>query len=208
MAGSCCGSHKNFDGISQRYKRILLWIIAINGIMFIVEMAAGIGAQSQALQADALDFLGYTLTYAISLWAIGKALEVRCKVSRVKGLSLIIMAAWVFGSTLYRVFYVGEPDAYTMGGIAIAAFIANMISVLLLYRYKEGDSNVRSVWLCSRNDAIGNLVMLGAASGVWATGNAWPDLVVAFILATLFLSSAWQILTLATAERRSLASHG
>jgi Co/Zn/Cd efflux system component len=199
---ACCGSDKNFEGVSDSYKRILLWIIAINGIMFLVEMAAGIGAQSQALQADALDFLGDTLTYTASLWVIGKALTIRSNVSMLKGVSLLLMAAWVFASTLYRVIYMGEPNAYTMGGIAVTAFVANLVSVLLLLKYKDGDSNVRSVWLCSRNDAIGNIVVLAAASGVWASGSAWPDLAVALVLASLFLSSAWQILSLAMKERR------
>lgn len=138
----CCGSEKNFTGVSTAYKRILLWIIAINAAMFVVEMTAGIGAQSQALQADALDFLADSATYAASLWVIGKALSVRSAVSLLKGASLLLMAAWVFGATAYRLFYQGAPDAYTMGAIAIAAFIANVLCVLLLLKYKDGDSSV------------------------------------------------------------------
>lgn len=201
MAG-CCNHNTQFDGTSARYRRILWVIIAINGLMFLVEMAAGIGAQSQALQADALDFLGDTLTYGISLWAIGKALSVRANVAIFKGVSLLLMALWVMGSTLYRIVFLNSPDPYTMGGVAIAAFIANVVSVLLLVRYKDGDANVRSVWLCSRNDAIGNLVVVLAASGVWASGSPWPDLVVALVLSLLFLSSSWQIMKLAMQERR------
>lgn len=202
MAG-CCSGNTNFDGMSKHYKRILWWVIAINGIMFLIEMSAGIGAQSQALQADALDFLGDTLTYGISLWAIGKSMTLRSNVALFKGVSLLIMALWVFGSTLYHFFVVSSPDAATMGSIALLAFSANVASVLLLMRYKEGDANVRSVWLCSRNDAIGNLVVLVAASGVWFSGSAMPDLVVAFILAGLFSSSAWQIIKQAQAEKRT-----
>ena len=200
MAG-CCGGHSNFDGMSEQYKRILWWVIAINGVMFFVEMSAGIGAQSQALQADALDFLGDTLTYGISLWAIGKSIQLRSNVALFKGYSLLIMALWVFGSTMYRFFVLNSPDAQTMGAIALLAFAANVVSVLLLMRYKDGDANVRSVWLCSRNDAIGNLVVLIAASGVWVSGSAIPDLVVAFILASLFLSSALQIIKQAKREK-------
>lgn len=200
MAG-CCGGNTNFDGMSASYKRILWWVIAINGVMFFIEMIAGIGAQSQALQADALDFLGDTLTYGISLWAIGKSITLRSNVAFFKGYSLLIMALWVFGSTLYRFFVLNSPDAATMGSIALLAFTANVISVLLLMRYKDGDANVRSVWLCSRNDAIGNLVVLVAASGVWFSGSAMPDLVVAFILASLFSSSAWQIIKQAKSEK-------
>ena len=202
MSG-CCGSNTNFDGLSRQYKRILIWVMAINAIMFFIEMSAGIGAQSQALQADALDFLGDTLTYGISLWAIGKSLALRSNVALFKGYSLLVMALWVFTSTLYRVFVVNSPDALTMGGIAILACTANIISVLLLMKYKDGDANVRSVWLCSRNDAIGNLVVLVAASGVWLSKSAVPDLIVALVLAFLFLSSAGQIIKQAKLEKHS-----
>tara|TARA_R110001583_G_scaffold67490_7_gene192890 strand:+ start:595 stop:1221 length:627 start_codon:yes stop_codon:yes gene_type:complete len=206
MAG-CCGGHSNFDGMSKKYKKILWWVIAINGIMFLVEMSAGIGAQSQALKADALDFLGDTLTYGISLWAIGKSISLRSNVALFKGYSLLLMALWVVASTLYRFFALNSPDATIMGGIAILAFSANVLSVLLLMRYKDGDANVRSVWLCSRNDAIGNLVVLIAASGVWLSGSAIPDLVVAFILASLFLSSALQIIKQAKLEKQQQVKH-
>ena len=200
MSG-CCSGNCNFDGLSASYKRMLWWVIAINGLMFIIEMSAGIGAQSQALQADALDFLGDTLTYGLSLWVIGKSLTLRSNIALFKGYSLLLMALWVFGSTLYRVFALSDPNAYTMGGIALLAFAANIISVLLLMKYKNGDANVRSVWLCSRNDAIGNLVVLVAASAVWFSNSAIPDLIVAFILASLFLSSSWQIIQQARLEK-------
>ncbi len=200
MAG-CCGQDKNFDGMSDTYKRILWWVIGINALMFVVEMGAGLSAQSQALQADALDFLGDTLTYGISLWVIGKSLALRSNVAMIKGYSLVLMSLWVFGSTLYQFFIFTTPNAFTMGSVAIAACIANIISVLLLVRYKDGDANVRSVWLCSRNDAIGNLIVLMAASGVWFTQSAWLDLIVALIMAGLFLSSAWQILKQASSEK-------
>lgn len=200
MAG-CCGQDKNFDGMSNAYKRVLWWVIGINASMFFIEMIAGFTAQSQALQADALDFLGDTLTYGISLWVIGKSLTIRSNAAMAKGYSLVVMALWVFGSTIYRLFVVNSPDAFTMGSVAIAAFTANIVSVLLLLKFKDGDANVRSVWLCSRNDAIGNLVVLAAASGVWFTGSAWSDLIVAFVLASLFLSSARQILKQALTEK-------
>lgn len=200
MAGGCCGENRNFDGTSLAYRRILLIIIAINGVMFGVEMVAGWLADSQALQADALDFLGDTISYSVSLWAIGKALSIRSRAAMVKGISLTLMAAWVAGSTLYKVFILNTPDALTMGSVAIATFVANMVSVLLLMKYRDGDANVRSVWLCSRNDAIGNLIVVAAASGVWATSSAWPDLTVAFIMAALFLSSSIQIIRQARLE--------
>lgn len=203
MAQSCCGKTE-FTGLDPAYKRILWIIIAINGVMFGVEMVAGWIAQSQALQADALDFIGDTLSYGISLWAIGKAATIRSNAAIFKGISLLLMSLWVFGSTGYRVFVMNNPEAITMGVIAIAAFIANLTCVLLLVKYKDGDANVRSVWLCSRNDAIGNLIVLIAASGVWATSSAWPDLIVAGIMAGLFLSSAWQITTQALREKERI----
>jgi len=205
--GRRCGIAHEFTGMSNRYKKVLGWVIGINALLFGVEMVAGIEAQSQALQADALDFLGDTLTYGLSLWAIGKPLSSRSTVALWKGRSLFIMALWVVGSTAYRIFYMGSPSAYTMGSISIAAFLANFVSVLLLLKYREGDANVKSVWLCSRNDAIGNLAVLCAASGVWASGSAWPDLFVALVLASLFLTSSWQILQLAHRENRTLAEH-
>lgn len=205
MAG-CCSDNCNFAGMSAAYKRALLWVIGINGLMFLIEMSAGIGAQSQALQADALDFLGDTFTYGVSLWAIGKSLRLRSNVALFKGYSLLLMALWVFSSTLYRLFILNTPNAYVMGSIAILAFAANIISVLLLMKHRNGDANIRSVWLCSRNDAIGNLVVLIAASGVWVTNSAIPDLIVALILASLFLSSSWQIIKQARLEKKQLSS--
>ena len=201
MAG-CCNNKTDFTGLSSTYKRILIIVITINFSMFFVEMIAGSKANSQALQADALDFLGDTLTYAASLWVIGKSLQIRSRVALLKGLSLLLMGSWIFMSTLYKFWFIETPDATMMGGIAILAFVANMLSVLLLIKFKEGDANVRSVWLCSRNDAIGNLVVLIAASGVWVTESGLPDLIVATLLATLFLSSAKQIIQQANNERK------
>jgi len=203
----CCGNNQ-FDGLDPRYIRILWLVIAINGVMFVVEMFAGFAAQSQALQADALDFLGDTLTYGISLWAIGKSLQLRANVALFKGISLMLMALWVFSSSIYRVFYLNDPDAFTMGTIAIAALLANLTSVWLLRSYKDGDANVRSVWLCSRNDAISNVIVVMAASGVWASDTPWPDLIVALIMAGLFTQSAQLILHQALTERRQLELAG
>jgi len=201
MAG-CCDHKVDFTGIDPVYKRILIIVILINAAMFFVEMFAGVKSGSQALQADALDFLGDTLTYGISLWVIGKSLSLRSNIALLKGYSLLLMAIYVLGSTLYKFWFIQTPDASIMGSIAILAFVANVVSVLLLMKYKDGDANVRSVWLCSRNDAIGNLVVLVAASGVWVTDSALPDLIVAAFLAILFLSSAKQIIQQANAEKK------
>ena len=203
MADSCCGANVRFDGLDPRYKRVLWVVIAINAAMFVVEIAAGHIAGSQALQADALDFLGDTLTYGLSLAVIGRSVQTRSYAALFKGLSLTVMGLWVFGSTLYHVLVLGVPRAEIMGVIGFLALAANVASVLLLLRYKDGDANVRSVWLCSRNDAIGNVAVMGAALAVWGTTSAWPDLLVAAIMAGLFLWSSAQILQQGWQEYRA-----
>lgn len=205
MAG-CCGEDAKFDGLSDAYKLRLWIVIVLNATMFLVEMTAGHFAKSQALQADALDFLGDALTYGISLAVIGASVQVRTNAALAKSISLILMGLWVFGSTLYRVFYIGVPEAEIMGVVGLFALLTNVVSVLLLMRYKDGDANVRSVWLCSRNDAIGNVAVVFAAIGVWGTSSGWPDLVVAMIMASLFLTSAFQIMRQALEERRESAT--
>jgi Co/Zn/Cd efflux system component len=199
----CCGQDAQFDGVSAAYKRRLWMVIAINATMFVVEMTAGQAAQSQALKADALDFLGDALTYGLSLAVIGMAVRVRATAALFKGLSLMFMGLWVLGSTLYRVVYIGVPEAGIMGSIGFLALAANVASVLLLMAYKDGHANVRSVWLCSRNDAIGNVAVMLAAVGVWGTASGWPDLIVAATMAALFVSSSVQIIRQSLQERRS-----
>ncbi len=207
MAGSCCGNDAKFDGVSNEFKRALWAVIAINGAMFVVEMAAGAFAGSKALQADALDFLGDTLTYALSLYVIGMSIKVRATAALAKGLSLAAMGLWVMGSTAYQVLVLGAPSAEIMGGIGFMALAANLASIWLLMRFKDGDANVRSVWLCSRNDAIGNVAVILAAVGVYLTGTAWPDLIVAGLMASLFLWSSFQIIKQAVDEWRDAEAH-
>ena len=190
--------------MSSTYKRVLLVVIALNATMFMIEIRAGMMAGSQALQADALDFLGDTITYSISLFVIGMPLVWRARTALVKGLTLAISGTWILASTLYQSLTLSLPSPEIMGVVALLALAANLISVVLLIRFRNGDSNVRSVWLCSRNDAIGNIAVLLAASGVWATDTAWPDLLVAGIMASLFLWSAMQITKLAIRELRSV----
>jgi Co/Zn/Cd efflux system component len=207
MSAGCGHHHAKFDGIDPRYKRILWIVIAINGAMFLTEMTAGALAGSQALQADALDFFGDTLTYGISLAVIGRSLAVRSTAALAKGASLMLMGLWVFGSTAYQLLVLGLPRAEVMGVVGFLALAANVASVVLLARYKDGDANVRSVWLCSRNDAIGNVAVMLAALAVWATASAWPDLIVAAAMAGLFLTSSISILRQALAERGSGDAH-
>ncbi|MBO6813499.1 MAG: cation transporter [Rhizobiaceae bacterium] len=203
--GSACGCSGNptFDGVDPVYRRILWIVIIINAGMFAVELSAGKLAGSQALQADALDFLGDALTYGLSLAVIGMQLKVRAIAALLKGVSLLAMGLWVFGSTIYQIFILGLPSAQIMGAIGFLALAANLASVLLLMRYKDGDANVRSVWLCSRNDAIGNVAVMLASVAVWVTVSAWPDLIVAVIMAGLFLRSAQLILVQAWEEYKT-----
>ena len=199
-----CHDHceNQFEGVSERYKRVLLVVVAINACMFLIEMTYGVIGESQALKADALDFLSDSVTYAMSLWAIGKSAATRSNVALIKGYSLLVLAIWVLGSTLYYALVVNQPSAPIMGSVALAALTANIVSVILLMRYRDGDANVRSVWLCSRNDAIGNIAVLCAAVVVFYTHSNWPDLIVAFALAGLFTSSAVQIIKQAKREKQ------
>ncbi len=208
MGIQCCHNEPKFDGVSSGFKRALWAVIFINGIMFVVEMTAGALAGSQALQADALDFFGDTATYAISLFVIGMPLRIRSTAALFKGLSLGAMGLWVFGTTAYQIIVLGVPRAEVMGIVGFLALTANIASVLLLLRYRDGDANVRSVWLCSRNDALGNVAVMLAAAGVWMSNTAWPDLIVAAIMAGLFLWSASQIIQQSLNERRHMGTAG
>ncbi|WP_375210681.1 cation transporter [Hyphococcus sp.] len=197
----CCGN-ASFDGTSKAYRRALIAVTVINAAMCVVEISSGYLARSQALKADALDFGGDAATYAISLAVIGMSASVRAKASLFKAGSLALIALFVLGSTLARTLSDTVPETLTIGGIGMLAMAANLLSVLILLRWRDGDSNVRSVWLCSRNDAIGNAGVIAAAGLVMLTGSHWPDLIVAFLLAGLFLRSSWSIARQALDEWR------
>lgn len=192
-----------FTGMSRHYRRALIAVIAINAVMAVVEIAAGSSAQSQALLADALDFTADSATYALSLFMIGKPIAWRARAALVKAASLAVMALFILATTIARFVFGSEPTGETMSLIAALALFANVASALLLMRWRDGDSNIRSVWLCTRNDAIGNVAVLGAGLAVIATAAAWPDLIVALLLATLFLRSSIGIIAQARAELRA-----
>lgn len=198
----CCDhdSQLTFEGKDTAYKWTLIFVIGLNATMFFVEMGAGFNATSQALKADALDFLSDSLTYGMTLAVIGHSLRVRATAAMLKGISLAVIGMIVLGMTTYRVFILGVPNEITMGVIGFMALAANVISVMALWRYKDGDSNVRSVWLCSRNDAVGNIIIILAAVAVGATQSRWPDLAVAAIMAGLFLHSSTLIIRQAREE--------
>jgi Co/Zn/Cd efflux system component len=192
--GSHCGHNVGFEGKDKNFRRALIIVILINFSMFGIEMAAGHISGSQSLMADALDFFADGITYTISLIVIGKALRIRSLAAMAKGISLLLMGLWVLSSTIYDVFYIQVPKAEIMGMIGFMALSANVASVLILMRWRQGDANVRSVWLCSRNDAIGNVAVMLAALGVLGTGTGWPDLLVAAIMAGLFINSSFKII--------------
>lgn len=197
-----CGHDVGFDGSDPKFRRALVVVILINFLMFGIEMMAGHVSGSQALIADALDFFADGITYSISLIVIGMALRVRSLAAMAKGISLLLMGLWVMGSTIYTIFYIETPKAEIMGMIGFLALIANVASVLILMRWRDGDANVRSVWLCSRNDAIGNVAVMLAALSVFGTGSGWPDLLVASIMASLFINSSIKIIKQGTAEMK------
>jgi len=207
MAGCASCNGEQFEGNSRAYKRALLAVIAINAAMFLAEMAAGFWGGSQALKADALDFAGDTATYGLSLAVIGAALRVRSTAALIKGASLGLMALWVLGSTIAGALHGGDPQAPVMSGVGLLALAANVASVVILLRWRDGDSNVRSVWLCSRNDAVGNVAVIAAGSAVALTGSFWPDLVVAALLGGLFAKSSLAIVAQALRERRASATY-
>jgi Co/Zn/Cd efflux system component len=202
MAGCChqdtCSSSKAQNG--PQWRRVLWIALGINAGMFLAEIIAGVAAGSASLQADAIDFLGDTANYMISLSVVGMAITWRARAALLKGWSLAILGMAVLASTVWHAYAGTLPGAGTMSIVGVVALLANGGVALLLYRFRTGDANMRSVWICSRNDVIGNLAVLAAAAGVFGTGTAWPDLVVAGIMAALGISGGWQIIRQANAE--------
>jgi Co/Zn/Cd efflux system component len=168
--------------------------------MFVVEIIAGVAADSRALQADALDFFGDAANYAISLGVAGMALAWRARAALVKAATMLAFGLWVTGYAIYGLVVGSSPEPHTMGLIGTLALMVNVAVVLLLFRYREGDANMRSVWICSRNDAIGNIAVLAAALGVLGTGQAWPDLLVASIMAGLAIWGSAEVFMRARQE--------
>jgi Co/Zn/Cd efflux system component len=171
--------------------------------MFTAEIIAGVAAGSAALQADALDFLGDAANYAISLAVVGMVLTWRARAALLKGWALIALGVWVIASTGWHAFMATLPQAEVMGVVGFVALVANAGVALMLYRFRAGEANMRSVWICSRNDAIGNLAVLAAAAGVFGTATGWPDLIVAATMAGLSISGGWQIVRHARGELAS-----
>ena len=205
MADDCCASACGSKSAlnDPRWRRALWIALGLNAGMFVVEFVAGASADSRSLQADALDFLGDSANYAISLMVAGMALVWRARSALVKGLTLLAFGAWVLATAIIAFIDGAAPQPETMGIVGAMALATNVGVALMLYRFRTGDANMRSVWICSRNDAIGNIAVMIAALGVFQSGSAWPDLVVAGVLAVLAMSGGWQILRHARQELRS-----
>ena len=208
MADDCCkaacGTTATLN--DPRWRRALWIALGVNAGMFAVEMAAGAAADSRALQADALDFLGDAANYAISLLVAGMALAWRARAALAKGFTLIGLGGWVMITAILAALGGAAPQPELMGIIGALALAANTGVAIMLYRFRTGDANMRSVWICSRNDAVGNIAVMAAALGVFGTGTAWPDLIVAAILALLGISGGIQIVQQARRELRSVAA--
>lgn len=202
MSAHCCPPPKPPAPGSPpaNYRRILWVALIINFGMFVIEVISGLHSASVSLLADALDFFGDAANYGISLWVLGMQPRFRAAAAMLKAASMALFGLWVLGSTLTHFFSGVIPAATTMSLIGVLALLANLGVAWLLYATRHGDSNMRSVWLCTRNDAIGNVAVILAAVGVLGTGAAWPDLLVASLIASLALHSAWQVIVQARNE--------
>ncbi|PJI29069.1 cation transporter [Acinetobacter pseudolwoffii] len=200
MACSC--SHEPVPPKPDSKFRTVLWIaLVVNLTLFVVELIGGAYAHSSALWADALDFFGDAVNYGVSLAVIGASLYWRATVALLKGMTMALFGLVIMGKVIYAYLQGISPEALTMGLIGVLALLANVFTAVILYAFREGDSNMRSVWLCSRNDAIGNAAVILAAVGVFGTGSLWPDIIVAMIMASLGLTAGYQIVKQALAER-------
>ena len=210
MSGCGCDSVSDAvcetDEVPPAFRRVLWIALILNFSMFAVEMVSGLFAHSVSLQADALDFIGDAANYAISLVVLGWGLVWRSRVAAFKGLTMAVFGLWVLGYTAYSAVYQQTPMFDVMGGVAFLALVVNVTCALLLYKFRVGDANMRSVWLCSRNDAIANIAVMIAAAGVWGTGTPWPDLAVGVVIAVLGLTSGVQVLRQAGSEMAAKAA--
>jgi Co/Zn/Cd efflux system component len=186
-----------------RYRRVLWAALIVNAAMFFVEVGAGYRSRSVSLLADAIDFAGDSANYAVSIAVLSSALSWRARTALLKAACMMGFGLFVLGRALWGAWVGTPPDAATMGVISLLALVANLWVAWILYAFREGDANMRSVWLCSRNDAIGNLAVMGAALAVAGTHTVWPDLAVAVIMATMALTGGWAV---AKQARRELAS--
>ncbi|MEQ1683673.1 MAG: cation transporter [Burkholderiaceae bacterium] len=201
MSAHCC-SHEPTpsQATSPRYRRVLWIALALNAVMFALELGAGVRADSAALMADAADFFGDSVNYGLSLGALALAAVWRSRVAAFKGATMLVYGFGVLGLAAWNAWHGATPQPLTMGLVGTLALIVNAGVAALLYTWRDGDANMRSVWLCSRNDAIGNVAVLLAAIGVFGTGTLWPDLIVATLMAALGVSGGITVWRAAQSE--------
>ena len=187
------------------YRRVLWIALAINAAMVCIELAAGALSGSVSLLADALDFFSDAVNYGISLLVLTMAIHWRSRAAIFKAATMLAFGLFVLGKAAWGIATGVPPEALTMGLVGLLALAANLTVAFLLYQYREGDANMRSVWICTRNDAIGNIAVVLAALGVFGTRSAWPDLLVAAVMGSLAIHGAWAVLHQARHELRSIA---
>ncbi len=204
MSANCCEHNPDHEHLSAtdtpRYRRVLWVALVLNAAMFAVEIGAGFRSGSVSLLADAIDFFGDAANYGVTLAVLSMGLAWRARAALLKGLSMLGFGVFVAGRALWSATQGVPPEALTMGVIGTLALAVNVLVAVLLYAFREGDANMRSVWLCSRNDAIGNVAVMVAALGVFGTGTAWPDLAVAAVMAALAIAGGWSVLKQARGE--------
>lgn len=205
MANCCEDKACALDVLRKRQSGTLKIVLAINLVMYFVELIAGLMASSTALLSDSLDNLGDALTYALSLYAVHRSHHVKAKVALFKGLLILAAGLFVLSQVVYRLLVPVVPSYETMGLISLLALAANGTCLFLLWKHKEDDVNMSSVWHCSRNDIASNISVFVAAGLVWLTGSGWADTLVGLSLAILFLQSAAQVLKRAVVELRKPA---
>ena len=194
MADCCEDKTCALDELRHRQSGTLKIVLGINAVMFVVVLVAGLMASSTALLSDSLDNLGDALTYALSLYAVSRNERTKAWVALFKGVLIFAAAMFVVAQIVYRIFHPAVPVFETMGLISILGLVANGSCLFLLWKHREEDVNMSSVWECSRNDIASNLSVLVAAGAVWLTAAAWPDLLVGALLAWFLIGSALRVI--------------
>jgi cation diffusion facilitator family transporter len=208
MADCCEDKACAIEALRERQSAALKTVLGINAVMFFVELAAGVFSGSTALLSDSLDNLGDALTYGLSLYAVSRGARLKARIALFKGALIFTAGLVVLGQVVYKVAVPGVPMFEVMGAISILALAANGTCLALLWKHRQEDINMNSVWECSRNDIASNIAVFIAAAGVWLTHAQWPDLLVGLALACLFLASALRVLRSAISELRNLVDTG
>jgi cation diffusion facilitator family transporter len=206
MTDCCEDKACALDSLRERQSATLKIVLVINAVMFVVELVAGMMAGSTALLSDSLDNLGDALTYGLSLYAVSRGLRSKAKVALFKGLLILTAGLFVLSQVAYRIAIPIIPTYETMGLVSLMALLANGTCLAMLWKHREEDINMSSVWECSCNDIASNIAVLMATAGVWLTHSGWPDILIGALLALLFLKSAVKVLKGAIVElKKSVA---